>query len=58
MCDFTTQSSILPFLEQFANTVVAALQSDIWGPIVAHGEKRSIPTRTREDISERLLSDM
>ena len=42
MCDFITKSSTLPFLEQFANTVVVILQRYIWELIEGYGEKGHI----------------
>ena len=39
MCDFITQSSTLPFLEQLLTLLSCVLQSDIWELIVGYGEK-------------------
>ena len=44
MCDFITQSSTLPFLEQFANTVVVDSATYIWELIEGSGEKGNILT--------------
>ena len=44
MCDFITESSKLPFLEQFANTVVVDSAKVYWELIEGSGEKGNILT--------------
>ena len=44
MCDFITESSTLPFLEQFANTVVVDSAKVYFGALEGYGEKRNILT--------------
>ena len=44
MCDFITQSSTIPFLEEFANTVVVDSAKFIWELIEGDGEKGNILT--------------
>ena len=46
MCDFISQSSNLPFLEQFANTFVLDLHSGISELIEGYGEKGNIVRET------------
>ena len=42
VCDFITQSSMLPFLDHFANSDVLTSVSDIWELVEGYGEEGNI----------------
>ena len=55
MCDFITQSSTLPFLEQFANTVLVDSSKWYFGAHWGRWWKRKFPqTETGKNPSEKL----
>ena len=44
ICEFISPTYNFDFRKQFANTLFVELESDIWEPIGAHGEKGNIVT--------------
>ena len=53
MCDFITHSSTIPFLDQFANSVICVLQSDILSSLMAMVTKeKSSDQNRKEDFCE------
>ena len=58
LCDFITQSSTLPFLEQFANTVVYTAMWYLGAHWVLWWKRKYPHIITRGKPSERFLSDV